>query len=59
MADWYDYITVPSGVGALERATLEAVRKFGLDISLDQVGWDPATDEISYLIETTDYGREP
>jgi hypothetical protein len=57
MADWYDYITVPSGVGALERATLEAVRKFGLDIQLDQVGWTEET--VTFLIETADYGREP
>ena len=54
MADWYDHITVPSGVGALERATLEAVRKFGLDISLDQVGWDPATDEVIFAVEMSE-----
>jgi hypothetical protein len=54
MADWYDYIIVQAGVGALERATLEAVRKFGLDISLDQVGWDPATDEVTFAIEMSE-----
>lgn len=42
-------ITVPAGPGARERATYEAVRKHGLDIQLDQVGWTDET--VTFLIE--------
>lgn len=42
-------ISVPAGPGAYERALYHAVRKHGLDIQIDQVGW---TDEwVTYLIE--------
>jgi hypothetical protein len=42
-------ISVPAGPGAYERATYEAVRKYGLDIQLDQVGW--TNEWVTFLIE--------
>ena len=49
MSDWWEYIEVPAGPGAYERATYEAVRKHGLDIQLDQVGW--TEDTVTFLVE--------
>ena len=42
-------ISVPAGFGAYQRALYFAVRKFGLDIELNQVGW--TEDTVTYLVE--------
>jgi hypothetical protein len=42
-------VEVPNGFGAYERAMLKAVREYGLDIQLDQVGW--TEDTVTYLVE--------
>lgn len=47
-----DYIEVPAGFGAYERAVYEAVREFGLDVQLDQVGW--TEDTVTYLVEVSE-----